>query len=149
MRTEGSIVIDKPIELVFRITTDLVSEWSSVVVEDELIDDRPAGIGSTFRSVTEENGVRMEFVGKVVKNDPPNEQCVHLSGDKFDLDVEYYFEAISPTATRVTQVSTVNARGLAKVLFSLFGWAMKGSGSKALQKEFQNLKAFCEGYDES
>ncbi len=143
MRTEGSVVIDRPIDKVFELTNDHVPEWSIVVVEEQMLDKKPAGVGTTFRTITEENGKRMEFDGVVTRYDPPHVSAVHLTGKMFDIEAEYTFEDLSGR-TRVTQKSTVQGKGMVKVFFVLFGWLMKKSGCKALQKELNSLKQFCE-----
>jgi hypothetical protein len=65
MRNEVSVEIDRPIDEVFRLTNDHVAEWSIIVVEDEIIDKKPEGVGTTFRTVTEDHGKRMEFQGSL------------------------------------------------------------------------------------
>lgn len=147
MRTEGSIEIQSPIETVFHVTTELVSEWSTIVVEDELLAEASEGRPARIRTVTENGGMRMEFEGEVLVNNPPNNHLVHLRGDKFDLGVEHRFESLSPNSTRVTQISLVEPHGLNKWLFTLLGWAMKSASNKALQMEFASLKNFCENLD--
>ena len=144
MRTEGSVEIDRAIEDVFRLTNDDVSRWSQVVIEDEVIEKRPGNIGTTFRSVTEDRGRRMEFLGTLTQYEPPTFSAVHLVGEMFDLDVEYLFEDLGEGKTKVTQRSNVAAKGLIKFFFLLWGWAMRGSSRRALQVELQNLKKFCE-----
>ena len=56
MRNAASVEIDRPIDDVFRLTNDHVAQWSIIVVEDEILDKKPEGVGTTFRTVTEENG---------------------------------------------------------------------------------------------
>jgi hypothetical protein len=55
MRTEISVEIERPIEEVFERTFECVPEWSIIVVEDEPIEEKPEVIGSTFKTITEEN----------------------------------------------------------------------------------------------
>ena len=43
MKTSGSIEIDRPMEDVFRLTTEHVADWSILVVEDEMIEEKPGG----------------------------------------------------------------------------------------------------------
>jgi hypothetical protein len=62
MESTSSIEIDRPIEAVFDYTLNRISEWSIIVVEDEVTSDGPVGVGTTFRTVTEERGDRMEFL---------------------------------------------------------------------------------------
>ena len=55
MQSSGSVEIDKPIDVVFEYTINHVAEWSTIVVEDEVVEEKnDGGVGTTFRSVTEE-----------------------------------------------------------------------------------------------
>lgn len=143
MQTEGSVEIDAPIDDVFRLTTEHVAEWSIVVVEDEVIEEKPGHIGTTFRSVTEDHGKRMEFDGVVTVNEPPTFHEAELTGKYFDLKAAYTFEDLSGR-TRVTQTSVVFPKGLMKAFFFLCGWMMNKANCDAIDKELNSLKQFCE-----
>ncbi|MHC4177313.1 MAG: SRPBCC family protein [Planctomycetota bacterium] len=143
MKQQASVEIDRPIDEVFEYTNNNVAEWSITVVENEVIEEKPGGVGSTFRCVTEDHGRRMEFQGVVTRHDPPNVSAIHLRGQHFDIDAEYLFEDLGGR-TRVTLRSTVAPKGFFKVFFLLFGWMMKKAGCKALQNELGNLKRLLE-----
>ncbi|MEX2186379.1 MAG: SRPBCC family protein [Pirellulales bacterium] len=143
MKNEGSIEIDRPINEVFRLTNDHVAEWSIIVVENEMLDEKPGGVGSTFRTVTEDNGKRREFQGVVTRHDPPRASAMRMTGDMFDIEAEYFFEELSGR-TRVTQQCSVAGKGFFKVFLFLFGWLMNKSNCKATMKELESLKRFCE-----
>ena len=143
MRNEGSVEIDRPIEDVFRLTNDRIAEWSILVVEDEVIDETPEGVGTTFRTVTEENGKRMEFQGVVTRYEPPHVNAVRMTGKMFDIEAEYTFEDLSGR-TRVTQRSNVTGKGFFRLFLVLVGWMMNKASCKALDKELNSLKRFCE-----
>ena len=143
MESTGSIEIDRPIEAVFDYSLNKISEWSIVVVEDEVTSDGPVGVGTTFRTVTEERGDRMEFDGKVTKHEPHTAHSVTMKGKSFDLEGDYTFEDLNG-CTRLAQHSRVNAKGFLKVFFFLFGWLIKKGGCDAQQKELENLKRLCE-----
>ena len=143
MKTEMSVEIARPIDEVFDYTNNRISEWSDTVVSDEVIEQKEGDVGTTFRIVTEETGKEMAFQGVVTRYDPPNASAVHLTGDFFDIDAEYFFDDLSDR-TRVTQRSTVTGKGLTKVMFVLFGWLMKRSGCKAQESELNNLKRLLE-----
>ena len=145
MRNEASVEIDRPIDEVFPLTNNHVAEWSLTVVEDELLDETPGGVGTTFRVVTEDHGKRMEFAGIVTACDPPHLHASHLAGASFDIDVEYRFEDLGGR-TRVTQVSHVQGKGLMRLMLGCCGWMMKKSSCDAAQKELDSLKQFCESY---
>ncbi len=143
MRTEGSIEIDRPIDEVFRLTNDDVAKWSIIVVEDELIDEGSKGVGTRFRTVTEEHGNRMEFQGVVTAYDPPYALAIKMTGPMFDIEAAYTFEDLGGR-TRVAQLSNVTGKGAMKLFFMLFGWMMNRAGCEALAKELNSLKKYCE-----
>ena len=143
MRNGGSVEIDRPIDEVFRLTNDHVAEWSIIVVEDEVLDKKPAGVGTTFRTVTEENGRRMEFQGVVTRYEPPHVNAIRLIGDMFDIEAEYTFEDLSGR-TRVTQRANVTGKGFFRLFMFLFGWLMNKSHCRATENELNSLKRFCE-----
>ena len=147
MKTEARIEIDRPVELVFQLTNDHVPEWSEVVVEEEMLEKKPGGVGSRFRTVTADRGRRMDFDGTVTQFDPPVLSAVELTGKSFDIEAEYQFEDLGGGRTCVTQTSVVRPKGFMKVMFFLLGWMMKSSSCKAVQKELESLKAFCETDD--
>lgn len=143
MRNEASVEVDRPIDEVFRLTNEHVADWSTIVVEDDVLEENPEGVGTTFRTVTEENGNRMEFQGVVTRHDPPHSSAVRMTGKAFDIEVEYTFEDLGGR-TRVTQISNVAGKGFFKVFLALFGRLMSKSSCRALRKELDSLKRFCE-----
>ena len=145
MRNEVSVEIDRPIDEVFRLTNDHVAEWSIIVVEDEVLEEKPEGVGTTFRTVTEDHGRRMEFQGVVTRHDPPHAQAIRLTGEMFDIETEYAFEDLSGR-TRVTQRADVTGKGFFKFNMFITGWLMNKSHCKATENELNSLKRFCEEY---
>jgi hypothetical protein len=143
MQTEKSVEIERSIEDVFNYTTKKVAEWSIIVVEDEVIEEKPEGVGTKFRTVTEDRGSRMEFEGVITHHEPPTAHAVLMKGKQFDIKAEYFFEDIGGH-TRVTQRSTVKAKGLLNIVFFLFGWLMRKSSCDALERELSNLKQLME-----
>jgi hypothetical protein len=146
MQNLASVEVDRPINDVFELTNDHVAEWSNIVVEDKILMETPDRVGTTFRSVTEDHGKRMEFQGVVKRYDPPRLSSVKLTGDSFDIDVEYAFDDLGGR-TRVTQQSTIHAKGFFKVFLFCCGWIMRKSSCKATQNELENLKRFCEEHN--
>ena len=145
MKNEASIEIDRNIEDVFVLTNDHVAEWSLVVEEDEVINETPEVVGTTFRTVTSDRGQRMEFQGVVTRHEPPHLSAIQLTGQMFDIEAEYRFVDLRGR-TRVTQVAKVSGKGFFKWFMLLFGWAMNKSHCKATQAELASLKKFCEEY---
>ncbi len=143
MRSEVSVEIDRPIDEVFRFTNENVAEWSIIVVEDEVLNKEPGGVGTTFRTVTEDRGKRVEFKGVVTRHDPPHASAIHLTSDMFDIETEFIFEDLSER-TLVTQRANVTGKGIYKLIMFLIGWLMKKSHCKASDNELVSLKRFCE-----
>jgi uncharacterized protein YndB with AHSA1/START domain len=143
MRSDRSVEIDRPIEEVFRLTTEHVAEWSIIVIEDTVLDEKPGGVGTTFRTVTEENGKQMVFEGTVVRHEPPFVNAVEMRGQYFDIHAVYLFEDLGGR-TRVTQKSEVFGKGIFKLILAVMGWMMRSASCKALDKELASLKRFCE-----
>lgn len=143
MQTEMSVEIDRPIEEVFDYTANNVAEWSIIVVEEEVLDEKPEGVGTTFRVVTKDRGRRMEFRGVVTHHQPPIAHTVHMTGKQFDIEAAYSFEDLGGR-TRVTQRSTVKGKGFTKLMLASMGPFMKKASRNALQKELANLKRLVE-----
>lgn len=143
MRTKGSVEIDRLIDDVFRLTNDHVAEWSELVKEEHVINRTDDGVGTTFRTITEENGRKMEFDGVVTRYEPPHASAIRMTGGVFDIEAGYMFEDVQGR-TRVTQIADVHGKGVFKVVLMLMGVFMKSASCKALDKELQGLKRFCE-----
>lgn len=143
METELSVEIDRPIEQVFDYTLNNVSDWSITCVEDELLEEKPGHVGTTFRMVTEDRGQRMEFHGIITEYDRPYSSTSVLTGKQFDIGVNYSFKDLSGR-TRVTQRAVLKGKGFFKVMIFCCGWLMKSSSCKAQQEELNSLKAKCE-----
>lgn len=143
MKSELSVEIERPIAEVFELTNGNVAEWSITCVEDELLEEKPGMVGSTFRLVTEDRGRRMELRGVVMEYEAPTLNAITMEGDAFKIDARYLFEDLGGR-TRVTQQTAVEGKGFTKVMLFLLGWAMRGSACKAQQKELASLKRYCE-----
>ena len=92
MQTAASVTIERPIDEVFDFTVNHVAEWSVVVESDEIIDEKPEGVGTTFRVVTRGHGCRMEFDGLVTRHVRPALHTVVMKGKQFDIEADYSFE---------------------------------------------------------
>ena len=143
VRNSSSVEIDRSIDGVFRLTTDHMPEWSIIVVEDEILEENPNGVGTTFRTVTEEKGRRMVFQGVITRYEPPHANAVRLTGDMFDIETEFTFEDLGGR-TRVTQTAQVNGKGFLRLIMFFLGGLMRRSQCKASEDELQSLKRYCE-----
>ena len=149
MENVASIEINCPIDKVYQLATEKMPEWSLVVMDDQVIEEKPGGVGSTFRTITEDHGRRMEFDGVVTKCSPPCLHAVEMKGRVFDIESEFVFERISPVMTKVTQRAKVKGKGLFGVVMFLTGWLMKKSQCEASENELKSLKRYCEAGGEA
>jgi hypothetical protein len=144
MKHEASVEIAATIGDVFNFTTTEVARWSSIVVEDEVIEQMPGVVGTRFRCVTEEHGKRMEFEGLVTVNDRPKAHAVQLTGKCFDIEAVYSFEECSGGRTRLTQNSTVTGKGVFRVLLWVMSLLPSKAACEASAKELGRLAAMME-----
>lgn len=144
MQSEGSVLIDRPIDEVFRITRECIAQWSHVVVHDHVTEDVNNGdVGTRFQTITDSNGQELAFEGVVTHCDPPYAFASKLTGDQFDIEVAYSFEQVD-AHTKVTQWSNVRGKGLFGWILRFAGWAMKKASCEALQRELDSLRHYCE-----
>ncbi|BCX47801.1 hypothetical protein HAHE_17090 [Haloferula helveola] len=146
MRSTASVEIDRDPATVFDFTLHRVADWSEIVVSDEVTSDGEIGVGTTFHTVTEERGKRMEFDGEVTCHEPFTRHCVSMTGKSFDMAVDYDFEDLGGR-TKVTQTSVVKAKGFLKIVFFLMAPLIARSGCDAALKELTNLKRMLESSD--
>lgn len=143
MENKLNIEIECPIEEVFRITNEQVAEWSLIVVANNVLDERPRGVGTRFQTITEDQGHRLVFDGVVTCYEPPFKSAVKLTGKMFDIETEFNFQD-SFGKTRVTQTAKVRAKGFFEFYMFLFGWFIKRGHRRANRDDLENLKRFCE-----
>lgn len=144
MKFTSTIEIDRPIAEVFDYANNHVVEWSPIVTVDEVIEEKPGHVGTTFRMVMEEHSRKNEFVGEVTKWQEPTKCSIVLRGKMGEIDVHNDFEDLGGTRTRMTQNSLIRPKGFFKVVFFLLGWAMRKSGCKAHKNELISLKTTLE-----
>ena len=99
-------------------------QWAKGVVENEDLEVKEGGVGSTFRQVYEENGRKMEFQGKTTAFEKNRRVRVFLTGKMFDLDVDYHLEDLGGR-TRLTQDSEVQFKGAMRFMAPVMTLFMK------------------------
>ena len=145
MKNSYSIDIEVPPERVFYWLDDAdrVMKWVPNVVENEDLEVTENRIGSTFRQVYLENGRRMEMQGVVTAYEPNRRLMCELTGDAFDLSVDYRLEDLAGR-TRLTQDSEVRFKGILRIVGPLMMLFAKKSGMKQLEDSFAELKRLSE-----
>ena len=145
MKNTYSLEIDAAPEQVFLWLDDneRLLEWLPNIVENENLEVTDNKVGSTFRQVYVENGRRMEMHGKVTAHEPNRRIRCEITGDSFDLDVDYLLEDLGGR-TRLTQYSEVHMKGFFKIVGFLMGPFMKKASSNQADGSFNKLKQLVE-----
>ncbi len=146
MKGTYTIDIERPPEDVFAFLDDQDNLPKVVpnLVDHGLIEETPEKVGTTFWHVYEENGRRMKMTGVVTEHRAPERMAVKLDGAFFALEVGYDLEQLSPTSTRLTQVSDARFKHVFKLMGLLFGKKMEREGKKVQAENFARMKVLIE-----
>ncbi|WP_026942249.1 SRPBCC family protein [Hellea balneolensis] len=146
MKTSKTTLIDAPAKIVFLWLEDneRLKQWVPNLIEDVPIIEMPDKIGSTFRQVFLERGKRMEMTGEITAHTENERMRVFMTGDMFNLDVDYTLRAISPEQTDVTQDTEIKMKGAAKLFAPLMLIMSKFSRSDPQAEAHARLKALAE-----
>lgn len=114
-------LIDAPAAIVFLWIheNERLMQWVPNLIEDEPVLDTPEKVGSRFRQVFLENGKRMEMTGEITAYVENERLRAMMSGDMFNLDVDYSLKALSDTQTEVTQDTEIKFKGFLKLFAPL------------------------------
>lgn len=146
MKTSKTTLIEAPANIVFPWLEDdeRLAQWIPNLIEDTTLTETPEKTGSTFRQVFLERGKKMEMTGEITAYTENERMRVFMTGDMFNLDVDYILMALSPTRTEVTQDTEIKMKGAAK-LFTPLMWLMSKLSKNDPQAEAHNkLKVLAE-----
>jgi uncharacterized protein YndB with AHSA1/START domain len=119
----GSIVLDKPIEEVFRFLTDpdRDTNWRRPhVLSSRKLTDGPLGVGSRFETVNKFWGKKETVVTEITSMQPPTELAwKQVNKGTFGTDGGYRLEPANG-GTRFTLALTGEGRGFFKLLAKRF-----------------------------
>jgi len=146
MKTSKTTIINAPANIVFLWLEDneRLQQWIPNLIEDEAIIETPEKVGSTFRQVFLERGKRMEMTGELTDYAENERMRVFMSGDMFNLDVDYILKALTPEQTEVTQDSEIKMKGAAKLFAPLMLMMSKLSKSDPQEEAHAKLKEMAE-----
>lgn len=113
MKTSKTTIINAPTNIVFPWLEDdeRLSQWVPNIVEDEVLFETPEKVGSKFRQVFLERGKRMEMIGEITEYTENERMRVYMSGDMFELDVDYVLKPLSPEQTELRQDTIIKFKG--------------------------------------
>jgi Polyketide cyclase / dehydrase and lipid transport len=105
---EHSIVIDRPIEDVYKNATCLKGcvNWQTSIMHTEQVTDSPVGVGTRYKHIVKFMGMKGETQPEITVYNPPYEFGYKDPNADIAFETLYNFEKL-PTGTRVTV--TVNS----------------------------------------
>lgn len=140
MKTSKTTIIDAPAAIVFPWLEDneRIKQWVPNLVEDEAITETPEKVGSQFRQVFLENGREMTMTGEITAYVENERMQIFMTGDMFNLDMDYVLKPLSDTQTALTQDTEIRFKGFLKLLAPIM-FLMSKLSSKDPQAEAHNL----------
>lgn len=146
MKTSKITLINAPNSNVFLWLEDhdRLLKWVPNLVEDEALVETPERVGSRFRQVFLENGRKMEMVGEITDYIENERMRVDITGDMFDLDVDYLLKGLSDNQTELTQNTEIRFKGFMKILALVMILTSKFSSKDPQAEAHAKLKAMAE-----
>jgi uncharacterized protein YndB with AHSA1/START domain len=141
-RIETSVVINRPIEEVFRFTTNPENDarWQSGVLESGLVGDGPAGVGAQTREVRKFLGRRMESTAVVTEYEPNAKVAFKSTSGPVQYEARYVYEQVQG-GTKLTLIGEADTAGVFKLAEGL----VMRQFEKEMQAALAALKEILEG----
>ena len=118
-------------------------QWMTSVTKDEIINETPNKIGTTFREVVEEDGREIEMQGVITEFVPNERFAVHLESKMHTADVCFVLEELG-AVTQLTQNVDFRFHGVMKALSISLHSSIKKKIRSQAQSELARLKELCE-----
>lgn len=146
MKTSMTTIIDAPANIVFLWLEDneRLKRWVPNLIEDDPIIETPEKVGSTFRQTFQERGKEMKMTGEITAYTENERMRVFMTGEMFNLDVDYILKALSPEQTEVTQDTEIKMKGAAKLFAPLMLLMSKLSQNNPQAEAHARLKEMAE-----
>lgn len=144
LRSDFTVVIDRPVEKVFEFVTDLTRtpEWRTTVQRAEALQWQGASaIGARFRAVTRVAGRRWNWMLEVTTWDPPGRFAYAVVEGSVPMEVEYRCEP-QDERCRFTMVASTEEFGgvFGRVVVPAIAWGMR----REVRTHVGNLKKILE-----
>jgi uncharacterized protein YndB with AHSA1/START domain len=140
-RFKQSIVINRPVEQVFRFVSDLENDppWSGTA-EMRRTSPGPIGIGTTFQQSDRLLGRRLELTLRVVAYEPNRKITLTTTSKRLSFSGTRMVEPVGEDATRVTFVGGGRAGGVWMPAEAL----LAAAGGRRLRTQLGRLKRLLE-----
>ena len=141
MRSQVRISIDRPVEDVFDVLSDVekTSRWYPNVIEEAWTSDGPVGVGSTRRAVSKSFGVRNENEAKVAVFEPNRMITLSSTKSQVPFEISIGFGEV-PNGTEVSWTVEMSPSGIYRPITRLSFPAF----IRQLRAALENLKAMME-----
>ncbi len=142
MRVEGSITINRPVDLVFEYASTPQNDptWVVAALRHEMLSPKPMRLGS----ITEEDvgffGRRMRYVWEVIHYDPPTGFALRSVSGALPSTIRLQLESLGGGATKLTLVGEARLRGI----YGLVAPLMKRVANRQVDTQLRTLKDLLE-----
>jgi len=140
---ENSIVINRPVEEVFAFLSNQENnpKWQSGSLENKKTSDGPIGVGTTYHSVSQALGRRIEGELQVTEYEPNRKYSGKSKSGSIPFELWMTFERVNGS-TRIDFKAEVEIGGFFKLAEPL----VASMGKRQIEADFANLKDLMEAH---
>ena len=141
IKSEISVVINRPVEEVFAFANDLESDpqWMAAVSERKKTSEGPVGVGTTFRDTGQLLGRQIENNYEITEYEPNMKFGIKSVSGSIPVEATMTYEPVAG-GTRVTQAGEAEVAGLFKLSEPIVARMMK----RQFDADLANLKDLME-----
>ncbi|HUI00167.1 MAG TPA: SRPBCC family protein [Nitrososphaerales archaeon] len=142
MKFEASVVIERPIDEVWKFVTDLpsVPKWSHALLEKRQTSPGPLGVGTTVQSRTKDR----TFTGRVTEFEPNRKFTWEMTSGPIRGSHEYDSLETVEGGTRLTHAVDFRLSGLYKLLGPFIAGRTRRNGEAHAKTDLDNVKRILE-----
>jgi uncharacterized membrane protein len=140
-KIEASVVINRPIDVVFVYVTDVRSWplWEDGLEKVKKTSKGPMGVGTTFRGANQAMGRRMEWTSVVTEYKPSRKWGQNIRSKSWSTEESLIFEPVEG-GTRITLISKLEL----SIFFRLMTRIVVRTMQKKIEGNLTNLKNILE-----
>lgn len=140
-KIERSIVIDRPIEVVFQFIHDPRNDasWQTTLIESKQVGDAPFGVGTLLRERRRFLGIQVEMTKEITAFEPLHRSAFKMVAGGAPMSGEYALQPLDG-ATKVSAIGYVEPRGFFRMADALF----TSMAARELEASLGHLKELLE-----
>jgi uncharacterized membrane protein len=138
---ELGILIDRPVAAVFHYVTDLTNlpHWQTTVTSIQPVENKPIGVGSTYRVSAEMIGRKIEGLLVIREYEPDSKFGYEMKSGPTTIQAVINFKAAG-SGTKITLSGQAEPEGVLKVAEGV----LQGQVKAQMEKNLNNLKKVLE-----